>query len=71
MFFLSYYIIEECVSFSGMTPEQLNHYIQERQSKPRTFVGINLHGIKVSAWVEVSINLPAMPGENSGFFFQS
>jgi hypothetical protein len=38
-----------------MTPYQLEHYLDERKTKDRTFVGIDLHGIKISAWVTVQL----------------
>ncbi|KAK7476001.1 hypothetical protein BaRGS_00032768, partial [Batillaria attramentaria] len=46
----------DSLTFGGMTVEQLEGYLLERQSKERTFVGIELHNIGVSAWVEVYIN---------------
>jgi hypothetical protein len=43
--------------FGGMSIDELEHYLEERQTKDRTFVGILLHGIEVSAWVKVNINV--------------
>lgn len=48
----------DTLQFGGMTIEQLDHYIEERRSRDRTFVGINLHNIGVSAFVRVLISAP-------------
>ena len=45
----------DSLQFGGMTVEQLDHYIEERKTRERTFVGILLHGIGVSAWATLSI----------------
>ena len=45
----------DSLQFGGMTVEQLDHYLNERMSRDRTFVGLMLHGIKVSAWVTLNI----------------
>ncbi|KAK7090872.1 hypothetical protein V1264_010615 [Littorina saxatilis] len=47
----------DSLQFGGMTVDQLDHYIEERQTRERTFAGILLHNIGVSAWVEVSIDV--------------
>ena len=51
-----------------MTPEQLQHKIEENQSKDRTFVGLALHGIGVSAFVNMSINVPGGKLTNPSFY---
>ena len=48
----------DTLQFGGMTVDQLNEYLEERQTRDRTFVGIQLHGFGGSAWVEVSITAP-------------
>ncbi|KAK7505957.1 hypothetical protein BaRGS_00002679, partial [Batillaria attramentaria] len=48
----------DSLQFGGMTVKQLNHYIEERQSRERVFVGIELHNIGVSAWAKVYLNAP-------------
>nr|AGX25261.1 mega-hemocyanin [Melanoides tuberculata] len=46
----------DSLTFGGMTIEQLENYLEERQSKERVFVGIELHNIGASAWVKVLID---------------
>ena len=48
----------DTLQFGGMTVEQLQNYLEERQIRDRTFVGIQLQGIGGSAWVKVSITAP-------------
>nr|DAZ89886.1 TPA_exp: hemocyanin 1 [Littorina saxatilis] len=48
----------DTLQFGGMTVDQLEHYLEERQTRDRAFVGIALHNIGVSAWVDVKINAP-------------
>ncbi|XP_076453372.1 hemocyanin 2-like [Babylonia areolata] len=46
----------DSLQFGGMTIEQLDHYLEERKTHDRTFVGIMLHNIGVSAWATLSID---------------
>ncbi|KAL8560793.1 hypothetical protein ACOMHN_061828 [Nucella lapillus] len=48
--------------FGGMTIEQLDHYLEERQTHDRVFVGVMLHNIGISAWATLSIEMKN--GEN-------
>ena len=48
----------DTLQFGGMTVDQLQHYLEERQTRDRTFVGVQLHGIGTSAWIKVTINVP-------------
>ena len=48
----------DTLQFGGMSVEQLQHYLEERQTRDRTFVGIQLFGIGTSAWVKVTITAP-------------
>ncbi|PVD32161.1 hypothetical protein C0Q70_07590 [Pomacea canaliculata] len=43
------------LQFGGMTIDQLDHYIDERRTKDRTFVGLHLQNIGTSARVILSI----------------
>uniref|UniRef100_UPI003B98819F Hemocyanin n=1 Tax=Pomacea canaliculata TaxID=400727 RepID=UPI003B98819F len=43
------------LQFGGMTIDQLDHYIDERRTKDRTFVGLHLQNIGTSALVILSI----------------
>ncbi|XP_025089796.1 hemocyanin G-type, units Oda to Odg-like [Pomacea canaliculata] len=45
----------DTLQFGGMTVDQLKTYIDNRRTEDRTFVGILLHSIGVSAKVEVEI----------------
>ncbi|XP_076457104.1 hemocyanin 2-like isoform X2 [Babylonia areolata] len=47
----------DSLQFGGMTIDQLDHYLEERKSKDRTFVGIMLHNIGISAWATLSIEM--------------
>ncbi|KAK7482853.1 hypothetical protein BaRGS_00025886, partial [Batillaria attramentaria] len=49
----------DSLTFGGMTVEQLDLYLRERQSRERAFVGIELHNIGVSAWMKVFLNPPS------------
>nr|AGX25262.1 mega-hemocyanin [Melanoides tuberculata] len=43
------------LQFGGMTIEQLEHYLEERQARERVFVGLEFHNIGVSAWADVYV----------------
>ena len=45
----------DTLQFGGMSVEQLHHYLEERQTRDRTFIGIQLFGIGTSAWAKVTI----------------
>nr|WCA44164.1 hemocyanin [Crepidula fornicata] len=47
----------DSLQFGGMTVDQLEHYLHERKTQNRDFVGIALHNIGVSAWVTLSLQV--------------
>lgn len=48
----------DSLTFGGMTIPQLNQFLAERGNRDRTFVGVKLHNIGVSAWVKMHISVP-------------